>query len=301
MSHSLKAIVQFVIVVCCFVIGFSMLIEFLGRDPNHVATWTCFGVALFIAVACIGVLVRFRKPKHEAPDILDQITSAPFERDGFCFIPTIIPSDGPAVCRIWFQNNFTNACSALVAMEPACGLFDSGMFRWLQKGNPIKPFSLQIEAPAGAFGFADLPISLPSKCLGHPQKFFVGAHARYPEGRGPRVRAKAGVAVGKSTKNPGIGELAAAAGAIVISSPAKISVILPPNVKEEAPPEAEVSTVVLWTLDDGENMDLSIEGLMVRPNKALNRPWLVLSNLGGNQPHSHSSHYISSSSPAIFT
>lgn len=262
MSQSLKATIQFIIVICGLVMGFSMLFEFADQNPNHTATWGSFAVSFLVATACIIVLVRFRKPKLEAPDILCQVTSSFFERDGFCFAPTIRTSGNSAVCRVWFQNNFTNPCFAIIAMEPASGLFDSGMFRWLTKRSSIKPFSIQVEAPSGGFGFVESRIALPAQSQGRTQKFFVGAHAKYPDGRGPRIRSKTGLAVGKTTNNPGLGELAAAAGAIVISSPAKLSIALPTNVEEETPPDVTASTRVLWTLGDSQSTNLSIDALL---------------------------------------
>lgn len=64
MSESLRAVVQFVLVLCGISAGSVIFVHSIDPGMDYVTMWKCVAVALAVAAACIGVLIKFRKPEQ---------------------------------------------------------------------------------------------------------------------------------------------------------------------------------------------------------------------------------------------
>lgn len=185
MSESQRAILGFSIIVCAFIAFFAWVSDFV----YPALTWSGRILAPAAAIWVIVALIRDRLTKDVVPDFIRAQGLNPFERDGFFF--AIVPRTltGTLTMQVLFQNAHERPSSAQLVCKPGLGF-------WLQD-LPLAPFTLDLTCPPGGFGIAEVPMAVPTKYQGKEITYELGAHIRYPKGRGKRLLHKTGIHVGK--------------------------------------------------------------------------------------------------------
>lgn len=204
---------------------------------NRVLGWGDVCFPILAVIAFLPVRWSFSRV-DKAPDFLVKYAGPEgyFERRGVCF--TIRPglSDGHAYLDIHFQNRFARPCVGGIVLLPTAGFFR------VRPRLKLPPIS--IECPGGAFGIARIWYSLPEEYQGRIQSFDVFGKAKYPRGRGTRLRFTEACHVGGAGFDGWsiMALFGALGGAILLTKAARIKFLLPNDVSgsEENCPPAEL-------------------------------------------------------------
>lgn len=254
MGKSLKAILQLTSIVSCIV---ALWVWFIPDRPD-LTTWA-FRIAMPV-VFLLSAVVLFREARRKEilSDLLLSQARNYFERDGICFAFVPIAIQGISWMQIYFQNRYQKPCTARVILQPPREYF-------LGKQKPLSGIDVDLECDGAAFGVSRVPWPIPLRLQGKKAKFEVAANASYPAGRGKLVRFRDGVRAG-GVGSVGGDALRAAAkgglllvGAIWISRPASLKMVLPSGVGEESPPFAALYTEMLFT------PEFAVDGYPVLP------------------------------------
>lgn len=242
MGESTKAILQLTLIVAVI----ATICVWLLDNPNAITWILRFGAPL-LAVAALGILLVLQARVDHVPDYLRKLAGSYFYQDGFGFSFAMQAEEGVACLMAYFQNQYDRPCSARIAVRPPTG--------WL--GTRKQTYFFDIECEPAAFGTARLPIALPYELQGKRQLFELGLTVRFPEGKGNRLRFYDGIFVRTNCefRNPvatSMTVLGALGGALVVSTPASITIDLPQHVAEEVPPNLVCEIRTLWKLGDPE-------------------------------------------------
>jgi len=208
--------------------------------------WLAPGSGAIVALACGIGMAKIEFRKDLVPDFLYQEVKRYFDCNGFCFAIAAGVENGEAVINILFQNRHDRRVEGRVALRPAQGFLARAKI-------PI--FGVDISCPPAGFGVARVPWPVPAKYQGTRQKFDVGADVRHPDGLGKCLRFRISLVLrgNANFKNPfGTAMTVAglATGAIIISTPASVTVTLPSNVAEVLPDVTAPAIITLWKLGD---------------------------------------------------
>ncbi|MDB5335301.1 MAG: GTP-binding protein LepA [Planctomycetaceae bacterium] len=242
MSESIKAICGLFIIVA----GIVALFVWTDDRPDQ-TTWILRGSTIVVTALSLAVILRLHFRRDLARDYLQEITGGYFNRDGFCFVFGAEAVDGVCQFHAYYQNQYERPFVGRIALRPARGFF-------LTRAK-IDTITFEIACDAAAYGVATLPIPLPREIQGKPQSFEVGASVNYPQGKGKRLRFRDGVFLRTNTNfgnsfGTALKVAGALGGAIVLSSPATATVLLPTDVAEELPSNSESNTTQIWKLGD---------------------------------------------------
>jgi len=243
-NQSLKAVLGFFFIACLAggAIGLYMI-------EWHRATTTQISL-LVAALARIflfgGIIAWSELRRDKAPDYLAAACSSVryFERDGLCFFITGAEKDGHPALSILWQNRYERACVTTLVLKPTRS--------FLLKRGAWTPVVLDIEAPGGAFGVTAVPVDPAPDGTDKGLKLDLGARTVYPNGRGTLLRFKEGLRVGDtgSSGRVALTAMAAAGGAVLISSPATVVVDIPMDSEVGAAHDRTPVTEVIWKLGD---------------------------------------------------
>jgi hypothetical protein len=213
--------------------------------PNSTG-WSFRIVSPILAVVSLALLLKLQFRKDLAHDYLREQCKTYFNRDGFCFVPTFEVIDGHFWAVVSFQNQRDAPSVGSVGLAPPKSLFGRA---------PIDSFALEIPCEPGAYGIARMPVVVPAACQGKKQKLEIGAAARYPEGRGRRIRFFDGIHVRRNSSFEfGVRGaailIAAAGGALLITRPPSLEIQFPRGISDEEPSDPAAEIITLWKLGD---------------------------------------------------
>jgi hypothetical protein len=242
MGESVKALCSLFMIVAAIVSA----VAWFDDQPNQ-TTWILRIASPLVAVSSLAALLKLHLRSDVAHDYLRDTTGGYFNRDGFCFAFLAEVVDGVCHLRAYYQNQYEHPCIGRIALRPARGFF-------LTRAK-IETITFEIACDAGAFGVATLPIPLPQDVQGKQQSFEVGASVEYPQGKGKRLRFRDGVFLRTNTKfgnsfGTALTVAGALGGAIVLSSPATVTIALPSAAVDELPFNSMPSSTLIWKLGD---------------------------------------------------
>jgi hypothetical protein len=190
----------------------------------------------------VGYLwLKTRPLADDAPDLLREMHAQYYEREGLCFMPVLHVSEGTCFVRVYFQNNYSNACDAKVCCLPMEG--NSG------SGTPeVPPIVANLRCEGGQVGCIEMPYPIAAKWQGKLMVYDVYAEVAYRSGRGDQLRQSTGLPAGEPTS-----ELVEALitgvmimfGTLRLTQGASLELRLPDEVAESAPSGAP-ALKVLW-------------------------------------------------------
>lgn len=212
--------------------------------PTDLTYQLRLGTVVAGVLGIAGIAWAFLKT-DKAPDYLCRIAAPYFDRGGFCFLIRCVESNGQCHLQAIVQNRHERRCRGQIAMRPEMPLLGSGPI--------LEQIAFAIDCPPAGFGIINVPISVPTAAQGKQVTFQVGASVDYPEGRGCTLRFKEGIGIRSNSDfrnafGTTLTVLGAMGGAIVLSSPASVTILLPNEVSENV--NEEPSTEILWELGD---------------------------------------------------
>jgi hypothetical protein len=242
MGESVKALLSLVLIIA----GIAAALAWFADRPDAM-TWGFRVGAPLVALLALGAILKLQFRRDHAPDYLRALTGTYFNRGGFAFSIDVVEQEGIAFAEAWFQNQHERPCVGRIALRPARGF-------WLNRSN-IEAITYEIECAPGAFGVARLALPLPQELQGKTQKFEVGASAKFPQGRGRRLRFHDGIFLRTDSKfGDGFSTALAAAGAMTgtlyLAKPATITLELPLAVRVLIPNPPPPETRTIWKLGD---------------------------------------------------
>ena len=239
---------EFVKGLLCLIILAGVVATILSWSGRPTAETSLLRVSAPVVTAgafLLFLLIHFRR--DAAPDLLRQVAGNYLDRDGFCFAFQASAQNGFCVVTVFFQNRFERSCTATIALRSAKG--------FLLQRSAIDTFGCNIDCGPGAFGRATFRIAVPAVLQGTSQTFEAGASVEYPNGKGRRLRYRDGISL-RSNSNfrnafgTALSLAGAAAGLIVFSSPAKVTLSLPSAVATTVPGASVPLVETLWRLGD---------------------------------------------------
>ena len=252
MSESIKSVSTLIMIVGTVV----SLLAWIVADRPDATTWSFRIGAPITVLLSLGLILKINRRPDLEPDYLRSLNGfgTYFNRDGFCFAFVVTPVNGIAYIDAYFQTQYDKPCIGRIALRPARGFF-------LTRAN-IGAITFEVECPPSGYGFARIAIPLPKKLQGKRQSFEVGASARYPEGKGRRIRFHDGVLLRSDTNfGNSFGTLltitGAATGSIILSKPATVTVTLPAGVTEELPLGFLPKTKIFWQHGDSPLINIA--------------------------------------------
>lgn len=234
-----------VCIVAIFGCGVAALCAWGAERPSTaVAALRYWGIAGAVLGFIGFVLLHFRRDK--VPDYLYDLCPKYFDRGGFCFSVTCGVEDDKAVFEMYYQNRQNRQCEAQVVLRPRRTFF--------ARRDPVV-LAFQVNCPPAGFGVVRVPLPLPSKMQGKKVTFEVGASTHYPHGYGHTLRFRDGIVLRHNSDFKGsfFSTLQIAGllgGALILSSPASITLPMPAGVLEEFPAEGQAQDLTLWQLGD---------------------------------------------------
>jgi len=235
MRESIKAVLQFILIVS----GLVILISFIPDFRNTPWRWMLplFGVTVALIDSLVLLLMHFQRDL--AKDFLYMPSQKYFDCHGFCF--RFIPQFEQNVCviHVLFQNRFDRPSEGHVILRA-------------EHRHDIQLINLQISCPAAGYGIARIPCCVPAKYQGSTQVYEVFASACYPHGKGRRLRFRPALQVGSlsSSFSSALTVAGALAGAIVTTRPAQLVMTLPKGLAESFDAPHLPAIEVLWRLGD---------------------------------------------------
>lgn len=217
MNQSLKAVVQFVVVVG-LIVTYIVWIDI--ETPGSAARFAGY---LAPVASLIAGLILFKVATREDvyPDTLRERFGTYFERDGLCFLPLAKEENGVCFIHFYFQNRYSKDCVCDVVLEPPQPLFDD---------SPLQSLRVTIVCPGGASGVLTTPYAVPEEFAETPLEYKIAANTSYPSGTGKMVHFRDGIRVGPNEVSSGAAALAVAGamtGRIVFSTRARVKIVLP--------------------------------------------------------------------------
>jgi len=242
MRESVKSVLALVIVVAICV----TVVVWWDASAGPLSLRLRFGAPV-VGLIALGILLKIHFREDIEKDYLLDIAGDYFNSKGFCFTCHVVARHGQAYLETHFQNQYERPCIGKVALRPAKGFF-------LTRAK-IEGIYCEIECGPAAFGVARIAIPVPAQYQGKRQSFEVGVSVSYPNGKGRRLRFQDGLAIRSNAKLVnGSGMVlalaGAAAGSIVISNPATVTVQLPSDVNEELAEDVTPEFETLWKLGD---------------------------------------------------
>lgn len=216
-------------------------------DRPNTTTWAFRIGGPVLAIFSIGFLFSLEGRKDLAHDYLHDLFGEYFNREGFCFCLTMTKNEGVGYFELYFQNQYSESCSARVTVRPAV--------RFISRPR-IPTIDTTFICEPGAFGRIRFATSIPKEIQGEEQNFEVGASVTFPGGRGDQLRFRDGMPVGTSS-NTGktlwglLMAIGAAAGAgAVISRGASVTIVLPDQVADSLEQGIHPKTELFWKHGD---------------------------------------------------
>lgn len=234
MSESRKALVQFGIIICGFIIFFAWM-----YSPATYLVWIFRIVPILITFIFILLLVQYYRKKDLVPDYLLRDFGRYFERDGFCFSLRIIVENKIVFVEVGFQNRYDQCSKVHIGLKFFSGAFES---------NSVVQESFDIECPSVGYGIIKVPLAIPGKYQGKQARAEVGADVYYPKGKGKLVRYRDGIHVGRPKFTSKWTPLKVLLGILFvryISKPAYVRFTLPADVKEKIPDGIKAKTKII--------------------------------------------------------
>lgn len=243
MNESIKATLALVIAACAL----AGIVVWLPSTTNEVTsvTWSFRIGCPVLGVVCLAPLIWAQRRKDKAPDFLSSITPRYFERDGFCFaiVPHVVVHD--YTMRLYFQNRYDRPCSAQILIRALSGLFS---------GRPdLSDVALGISCGPAEFGCSAIPWAIPHDLQGKTVSLSVYGGVKYPNGRGRLLRYRDGLrvgSVGTDVWREGLQIAGALGGALVVSRPARIKLMLPSGISASRQETIVADTKTIWKLGD---------------------------------------------------
>ena len=188
--------------------------------------------------------IHFRR--DEAPDYLSMLSSAFYDRAGFCFAFKVFIVDDVCQLRLYFQNRYERPCVGRVALRSTKGFFGS---------RKIDTIKYEVPCDAAGFGFAQIPVPVPQSIQGKRHKFEVGASVEYPEGKGRMLRFRDGTVIRTNT-NFG-NDLS---GQFTPAKPIAVTIDFPTDVMDQLSEDLMPEVTHMWQLgdDDLDRLTLSV-------------------------------------------
>jgi hypothetical protein len=242
-NQSLKAVMQLTAIICGIV---SFCVWAIPKHPDQLV-WASRVLFPLVTILFGYVLFRIARRPDLAPDILRQQFGTYFERDGLCFAPVITTSPEDRTCwfNVFFQNRYAGTCACDLIIQPGGKSFSLGR-------HHVPTVAVVIDCPGGAVGVTRVPYPIPARYQGKKMRYEIAARTRYPRGAGRLLRFREGLRVGSHEQAIGRAAVTlglAAVGVISFRRPASITIMLPSQVAESAPADAEVKTELLWAFD----------------------------------------------------
>jgi len=194
-------------------------------------------LALVVLAAVVWCITALKKDK--VPDFLRKISPRHFHRDGLSF--AIVPSQtgDHQLLDCLFQNRYSKQCEAQIVFTPKDRL-----------KYPQLSAVFSIQCPGAGLGRRRLHWKIPEYLQGKRLTFNVASVVRYPEGRGELLRYHTGQHVGKAEGNNwGLTALGVFAGAVVITRPANLILLLP-FCSSQTDLDGETSLEIFWKIGD---------------------------------------------------
>ena len=210
---------------------------------------------LMLVVLALGAgwmwLIHPPAGKHEPPDVLRDRIGDYYERDGLCFALTLALAEGLCWFRIFCQNRYGGECVGTIYFIPMEGMSKTG------SRHEVPPVVVDVQCEGGECGVVSVPYPIAKNRQGTIMIYDVYAAVQYPNGKGKMLRSRAGAAVEQPPRpvENALRTLRTASllvfGFVPIEGrSASVELRLPENVHEEAPPDAQDQTEVLWRLSD---------------------------------------------------
>ena len=243
MGQSRKQLIQLAMIALLFTAGCA----WFAPLPQNATVWSLRLLPALPSLWLIWLLVKESRRPDTLPDLLHANVGAYFERNGICFAPVIETAHGVCVLAFYFQNRFSRAAKARIAMRPIRSLLRI-------RSTTLPAISVSIECPGGAFGLVRIPFSIPIAHQGKPHTFHIAAENTYFLDHGVRLRRSRGQAVGPICDLRLWHRVAEAIFGLVLfglsrtMSPARVRLTLPCDVVETAP-EGEPHLQILWEPD----------------------------------------------------
>ncbi len=243
MNESIKAVLALVIAACAL-IGIVVWLPGATNEVSSTTWWLRIGCPI-LGVICLVPLIWAQRRKDKVPDLLSRITARYFERDGFCFAVVPQVANGECAMHIYFQNRYDRPCTAQILIRASSGLFS---------GRPdLSDVALGVSCGPAEFGRSIIPWSIPPDLQGKTISLSLYAGVKYPAGRGTLLRFRDGMrvgSVGMDTWREGLQIAGAVVGALVISRPARVKLVLPSGVSAATQSTVTAETKSIWRMGD---------------------------------------------------
>lgn len=239
MAEILKWLCALILITAAIVTPFAWY-----ADQPDQTVWILRIGAPLVGTVALAILIAIYSRADVVPDYLHQTTGSYFNRGGFCFsmVPAVV--DEVCVFQAFFQNQYERPCVGRIILRP-----------YFTSGISLPELLFDVICEEGAFGVVTLPVGLPHEVQGCKATYRVGASVKYPDGRGKRLRFRDGLSLREDAKfrdrlGTTLTVLGALVGHIVISTPAKITVMLPEDVVEVLLTTPVAERQLLWKLGD---------------------------------------------------
>jgi len=243
MNESIKAVLALVIAACAL-IGIVVWLPGATNEVSSMTWWLRIGCPM-LGVLCLVPLIWAQRRKDKVPDLLSRIVARYFERDGFCFAVVPQVANGACAMHVYYQNRYDQPCTAQILIRASSGLFS---------GRPdLSDIALGISCGPAEFGRSNIPWSIPSELQGKTISLSLYAGVKYPAGQGTLLRFRDGMrvgSVGMDAWREGLQIAGAVVGALVISRPARVKLVLPSGVSVATQSSVTAETKSIWKLGD---------------------------------------------------
>lgn len=244
MGESIKAVLALLLIIGLF----TGALAWTSDRPDGLV-WSFRIGGPILTLLALGILVKLQFRADLAHDYLHEHFGTFFNRDGFCFSFLTTSVDGIAFMNVFFQNQYDKPCIGRIALRPARGFF--------MNRAKIESINYEIECGPAAFGCVRIAIPIAEKLQGKTQSFEVGASAKYPQGKGERLRFRDGVFLRTNTNfgnsfGTALAIAGAATGSIALSKPAMVKVKLPRYVAADISDTIKPVSKTFWQLGDSE-------------------------------------------------
>jgi hypothetical protein len=258
MGESFKAVCALVLVVAALIAA----VAWSDDQPNS-TTWIARGVASFVAVLALVVLLKVHFRADLVPDYLWAAAGKYFNRDGFCFALNATVVDGVGYLVVSFQNQYDRQCRGQIGIRPARGF-------WMTRSE-IQTIALEIDCAPAGFGVARVAIPLIREVQGKKQTFEVGASVEYSRGARRRLRFRDGVFLRANSEfgnafATAIFVTGALCGRVILTSPATTTFMLPNGAAQELSGVDRPEVETLWKLGDSPLAETTDERQEMEPS-----------------------------------
>lgn len=241
MSEFIKSVCVIVIVVASSVAGVAWI------DDGWGPIWKTLRIACpAVALLALALFLKLHLRPDIAYDYLRELGGSYFNRGGLCFLANVTAEGETAYLNIYFQNQYEGSCQGRISVRPGRGF-------WMKRPK-VAPVTVEVDCGSGAFGRASQAIAIPHEIQGKTLRFEVGACAKYPKGRGRRLRFHDGVTLRTTSHFSNSTRILTVAalftGTLYSSGPATIEFNLPTDVSDQPPNDATTTVEILWQVGE---------------------------------------------------